>query len=196
MATVDAPRLRFTTPAAWRAWVDEHQDDDAGVWLVFAKKGAVKKDPSVLTITYAEALEVALQYGWIDGQARGLDETYYLQRFTPRRSRSMWSVRNRTAVEAMIGAGTMTPRGLAEVERARADGRWDAAYAGPKVAQPHPDFLAALAANPEAAAFYATLSSQNRYALYFRIQNAKREATRARRIKQFVAMLARGETLY
>lgn len=196
MATVDAPRLRFTTPAAWRAWVDEHQDDDDGVWLVFAKKGAVKKDPSVLTITYAEALDVALQYGWIDGQARGLDETYYLQRFTPRRSRSMWSVRNRTAVEAMIGAGTMTPRGLAEVERARADGRWDAAYAGPKDAQPHPDFLAALAANPEAAAFYATLSSQNRYALYFRIQNAKREATRARRIEQFVAMLARGEMLY
>lgn len=196
MATTDAPWLRCADQAQWRDWLAEHQDDPDGVWLVFAKKDAVKRDPAALTVTYAEALEVALQHGWIDGQARSLDEGSYLQRFTPRRSRSVWSVRNRTAVEAMIAAGTMTPRGLAEVERARADGRWDAAYAGPKDAQPHPDFLAALAANPEAAAFYATLSSQNRYALYFRIQNVKREETRARRIEQFVAMLARGETIY
>ncbi|OMH32358.1 YdeI family protein [Tersicoccus sp. Bi-70] len=196
MAATDAPRLRCTDQTQWRDWLAEHQDEPDGVWLVFAKKDAVKRDPAALTVTYAEALEVALQHGWIDGQARSLDEVSYLQRFTPRRPRSVWSVRNRTAVEAMIAAGTMTPRGLAEVERARADGRWDAAYAGPKDAQPHPDFLAALAASPEAAAFYATLSSQNRYALYFRIQNVKREETRARRIEQFVAMLARGETIY
>ncbi|MEH0109544.1 YdeI/OmpD-associated family protein [Tersicoccus sp. MR15.9] len=196
MATADAPRLRCADQAQWRAWLGEHQDDPDGVWLVFAKKGAVQQDPTTRTVTYAEALEVALQHGWIDGQARSLDETTYLQRFTPRRSRSVWSVRNRTAVEAMIAAGAMTPRGLAEVERARADGRWDAAYAGPKDAQPHPDFLAALAANPEAAAFYATLTSQNRYAIYFRLQNVKREQTRARRIEEFVAMLARGESIY
>lgn len=196
MAAADAPRLRLPDQAGWRAWLSDHQDDDDGVWLVFAKKDAVKRDPSALTVTYAEALVIALQYGWIDGQARSLDEVFYLQRFTPRRARSIWSVRNRTAVEAMIEAGTMQPRGLAEVERARADGRWDAAYTGSKDAQPHPDFLAALAANPEAATFYATLSSQNRYALYFRIQNVKRAETRARRIEQFVAMLARGETIY
>ncbi|GGC94220.1 hypothetical protein GCM10011512_21570 [Tersicoccus solisilvae] len=196
MAATDAPRLRFADQAAWRAWLTEYQDDDGGVWLVFAKKDTVKRDPDARTVTYAEALEVALQHGWIDGQARSLDEACYLQRFTPRRPRSMWSVRNRTAVEAMIAAVTMAPRGLAEVERARADGRWEAAYAGPKDAAPHPDFVAALAANPEAAAFYATLSSQNRYALYFRIQNVKRAETRARRIEEFVAMLARGETIY
>jgi uncharacterized protein YdeI (YjbR/CyaY-like superfamily) len=188
---VDDEILRFDGPDALRAWLDENQDESNGVWLQIAKKGA-----AYTTVTYAEIVDLALRYGWIDGQARRLDDDAYLQRFTPRRARSVWSARNVRAAEAMIAEGRMMPRGLAEVERAKADGRWERAYEGPRDAQPHPEFIAALAANPEAARFYETLTSQNRFAIYFRIHSAKRDETRARRIAAIVGMLERGEKIY
>ena len=189
MAELD--EMRFASRAALREWLIENQDSSPGIWLVIAKKSS--PTPGV---SYAEAVDVGLEFGWIDGQARSRDEECYLQRFTPRRPQSVWSVRNRASVEAMITEGRMSPRGLAEIERAKADGRWDRAYDGPRDAQPHPEFVEALALNPAAAAFYETLSSQNRYAIYFRIHQAKRAETRARRIATFVEMLERGETLH
>ena len=191
----DAPRfdgpLRFDDYGSFREWLRENQDSSTGIWLLLAKKGSGQK-----TVTYAEALDAALEFGWIDGQAKGIDDATYMQRFTPRRPQSPWSSRNRVFAETMIAEGRMAPRGLAEVERARNDGRWDRAYDGPATAQPHPDFLAALEANPAAAAFYATLNSQNRFAIYYRVQQAKRDETRARRIADFVAKLERGEKFY
>ena len=188
----DAPEaLRFDTPEAFREWLRVHQDSSPGIWLAIARKGS-----RTTSVTYPEAVAAALEHGWIDGQARRLDDETYLQRFTPRRPQSPWSLRNRRAAEAMIEAGTMAPRGLAEVERARADGRWDRAYGGQRDAQPQPDFLAALERNPAASEFYATLNGQNRYAIYYRIQDAKRAETRARRIDTIVDMLARGETFH
>lgn len=188
---VEQETLRFDGPVEFRAWIEENQDSSPGIWLVMAKKGSGQT-----TVTYAEALDVALAYGWIDGQARRVDDATYVQKFTPRRARSPWSLRNVRTAEAMIADGRMRPRGLAEVERARADGRWERAYEGPKTAEPHPDFMAALERNPDAAAFFETLNSQNRFAVYYRIQDARRPETRARRIEQFVERLARGEKFY
>jgi uncharacterized protein YdeI (YjbR/CyaY-like superfamily) len=182
---------RFDGAAELETWLEENQDTSDGLWLLIAKKGA-----PFTTVTYAEAVELGLRYGWIDGQAKSVDEHSYTQRFTPRRARSMWSARNVRAAEQLIAEGRMTRRGLAEVERARADGRWVAAYDGPRDAQPHPEFLAALAENPAAAALYEALSSQNRFAIYFQIQGAKRDETRARRIAKFIGMLERGEKVY
>ena len=182
---------RFDGPDDFRAWVEENQDSSPGVWLVLAKKGSGQT-----TVTYAEALDVALAYGWIDGQARRVDDATYVQRFTPRRPQSPWSMRNVKTAEAMIADGRMKPRGLAEVERARSDGRWERAYETSKNAEPHPDFLAALEKNSDAAEFYTTLNSQNRFAIYYRIQDAKRPETRTRRIEAFVEKLARGEKFY
>lgn len=180
--------LRFDGPDAFQAWIEENQDSSPGAWLVIAKKRSGQT-----TVTYAEALDVALAYGWIDGQTKSVDEATYVQKFTPRRPRSPWSMRNVGIAEAMIADGRMKPRGLAEVERARADGRWERAYSGRKNSEPHPDFLAALEANPQAAEFFGTLNSQNRFAIYYRIQDAKRPETRARRIDDFVARLSRNE---
>jgi uncharacterized protein YdeI (YjbR/CyaY-like superfamily) len=191
MVTNDHDSQLFDSPEAFRAWLNEHQDSSQGLWLTIAKKGS-----RATSVTYKQALDVALQHGWIDGQARGVDDDCYMQRFTPRRARSPWSLRNCRAAEAMIEEGRMAPRGLAEVERARADGRWDRAYAGQRNAEPHPDFLAALERNPAANAFYDTLDSTNRYAIYYRVQDAKRAETRARRIENFVRMLARREKIY
>jgi uncharacterized protein YdeI (YjbR/CyaY-like superfamily) len=187
----DDGTARFEGPAQLEAWLEENQDTSDGVWLLIAKKGA-----SFSTVSYAEAVELGLRYGWIDGQAKRVDDHSYVQRFTPRRAQSMWSARNVRAAEQLIEEGRMTRRGLVEVERARADGRWQRAYEGPRDAQPHPDFLAALAENPAAAAFYETLSSRNRFAIYFQVQGAKRDETRARRIAKFVGMLERGERIY
>jgi uncharacterized protein YdeI (YjbR/CyaY-like superfamily) len=187
----DVETLRFDGYAPFREWLSQNQETSTGVWLLLAKKGSGQT-----TVTYAEALDAALEFGWIDGQAKRIDDATYMQRFTPRRPQSPWSSRNREAAEAMIAEGRMAPRGLAEVERARNDGRWDRAYDGPAKAEPHPEFVAALDANPAAAAFYATLNSQNRYAIYYRVQSAKRDETRARRIADFVATLERGEKLY
>jgi uncharacterized protein YdeI (YjbR/CyaY-like superfamily) len=185
-----APR-EFRTQAAWAKWLAAHHGDAEGVWLKFAKKGT-----GATTVTYDEALEVALCYGWIDTQVRRLDETYYLQRFTPRRARSKWSKRNTELATRLIESGAMQPPGLAEVERAKADGRWEAAYAGAATATVPEDLERALAANKRAREFFATLSSRNRYAILYRIQDTKRPETRARRIAQIVEMLARGETFH
>jgi len=182
---------QFAGPEDFRAWLREHHDTSAGIWMQLAKKGAGRT-----SITYDEAVEVALTFGWIDGQARPGDGTYYLQGFTRRRPQSPWSRRNRDRVEALIAAGAMEPGGLAEVERARADGRWDRAYDGPRTATPPADLLEALAARPAAREAFETLDRTNRYAILYRIQDAKRPETRARRIAKFVDMLERGEKLY
>jgi uncharacterized protein YdeI (YjbR/CyaY-like superfamily) len=181
----------FASVAEWEAWLRTHHDSAPGVWIRFARKGS-----GVASVTYMEALQEALRFGWIDGQARGVDESWYEQRFTPRRARSIWSKRNRGFALALIEAGRMEPAGLREVERARADGRWDAAYDAPSTASVPDDLRVALDASPDAAAFFETLNAQNRYAILHRVQTAKRAETRARRIATFVAMLARGERLY
>lgn len=188
----DLPELTVADAAGWRAWLGANHHDPAGVWLVLAKKGTT----SPTSITYDQALDEALCHGWIDGQTRRLDETTYRQRYTPRRVRSPWSQRNVAIVARLVEQGRMQPSGLAEVERAKADGRWEAAYAGPATIKVPDDLAAALAANTSAQAMFAILTSQNRYAVLFRIGSAKRPETRARRIEQLVAMLARGETLY
>jgi uncharacterized protein YdeI (YjbR/CyaY-like superfamily) len=189
---VELPELIVPDATAWRAWLAEHHADPAGVWLVLAKKGTEKPT----RLTYDEALDEALCHGWIDGQARRRDEATYRQRFTPRRRRSAWSKRNTGIVERLRAEGRMHPAGHAEVERAKADGRWDAAYAGPASIEVPPDLAEALAAEPRAQAMFETLNSQNRYAVLYRITTAKRADTRARRIEQFVAMLVRGETIH
>jgi uncharacterized protein YdeI (YjbR/CyaY-like superfamily) len=181
----------FASQAEWEAWLDRNHASADGVVIRFARKAS-----GIPTVTYAEALDVALCYGWIDGQARSGDETHYEQRWTPRRARSRWSKRNRAKAEALIASGEMRPAGLAEVERAKADGRWDAAYDAPSTAAVPDDLAAALDAQPQARAFFETLSGQNRYAILHRVQDAKRPETRARRIEKFVAMCAAGERIY
>lgn len=188
----DADPLTVPDAAEWRAWLTGHADETAGVWLVLAKKGTT--DPT--SLSYDEALEEALCHGWIDGQVRRRDDATYLQRFTPRRPRSRWSASNVRRIERLTGEGRMHPRGIAEVARARADGRWDAAYAGPATAVVPDDLAHALAASPDAQRTFAGLSGQNRYAVLFRLSAVKRADTRARRIESFVAMLARDETIY
>lgn len=188
----DPPHLIVRDAAAWRTWLAENVDERAGVWLVLAKKGTT--DPT--SLSYAAALEEALCHGWIDGQARRRDEGTYVQRFTPRRRRSMWSQRNVGIVERLTAEGRMHPQGLSEVARAKADGRWEVAYAGPATAEIPADLTQALAARPEAQAMFGNLTSQNRFAMLHRLGAAKRPETRARRIEQYVDMLARGETFY
>jgi len=189
---VELPELIVRDAAAWRAWLAKHHADPVGVWLVLAKKSTEKPT----SLTYDQALEEALCQGWIDGQAGRRDEATYRQRFTPRRRRSAWSKRNTGIAERLQAEGRMHPAGHAEVERAKAEGRWDAAYAGPASIEVPPDLAEALAAEPNAQAMFASLNSQNRYAVLYRIATAKRADTRARRIEQFVTMLARGETVY
>jgi uncharacterized protein YdeI (YjbR/CyaY-like superfamily) len=189
--TTEAPEaLAFPDAAAWQRWLEQNHDGD-GVWLRMAKK-----DSGIESVRYPEVLEVALCFGWIDGQRKALDERWFLQRFTPRRARSPWSKINRATAERLIATGRMRPAGLAEVERAKADGRWDAAYAGQRESAVPDDLQRELDARPQAAAFFAQLSSQNRYSILYRLQEAKRPETRARRLAQFVAMLEAGETLH
>jgi uncharacterized protein YdeI (YjbR/CyaY-like superfamily) len=188
---VDDEGLAFESPAAFEAWLDEHHESSDGIWIRFAKKSS-----GIASVTYKEVLPIALAYGWIDGQVKRIDEDWYRQRWTPRRARSGWSKINRTAAEAMIERGEMKPAGLREVERAKADGRWERAYDSPKTAEVPEDLRAALDADPAAAEFFAGLDSNNRYAILHRVQNAKKPETRARRIEQFVAMCARGETVH
>ncbi len=183
--------LFFGSQAAFAQWLAEHYDKCDGMWLRHAKKGAPAP-----TVTYQEALEVALCFGWIDGLKKSEGEHYFRQRWTPRRARSIWSKINRDKALLYIEQGKMQPSGLAEVERARKDGRWEAAYDGGSKATVPDDLLAAFDANPGAAAFFATLNAQNRYAVLFRIQTAKKPETRARKVAEFAAMLARHETLH
>jgi uncharacterized protein YdeI (YjbR/CyaY-like superfamily) len=187
----DDPVVELRTQDDWAAWLEENHVAQSGVWLQFAKKGS-----GVETVNYGEALEVALCYGWIDGQVRRLDERYYLQRFTPRRARSSWSKVNVEKALALIERGQMKPAGLAAIEEAKADGRWERAYDPPSKIQVPDDLRAALDESPKAAELFAKLNSTNRYAILYGIQNAKRPETRARRIAKFVDMLARGETPY
>jgi uncharacterized protein YdeI (YjbR/CyaY-like superfamily) len=185
------PVLTFPGPGEFEAWLDEHNDSSQGAWLRIAKKG--KAEP---TVTHAEALELALCFGWIDSQRRGLDETHFLQRFTPRRPRGRWSKINREKVEGLIAVGRMRPRGLAEVEAAKADGRWEAAYEGQRTSKVPPDLQRELEANSAAREFFEGLDSANRYAILYRLDEAKKPETRERRLRKFVAMLARGEKIH
>ena len=188
----ELPELVVRDARAWRRWLGRHHHDSPGVWLVLAKKGV----EAPTSLRHQEALEEALCHGWIDGQAVTRDEATYRQRFTPRRQRSVWSRRNTEIAERLQAEGRMRPAGLAEVVRAKADGRWEAAYAGPATIEVPPELEQALRAEPGARLAFAQLSGQNRYAILYRIATAKRAETRARRIEQFVAMLARGETIY
>jgi uncharacterized protein YdeI (YjbR/CyaY-like superfamily) len=183
--------ITFASDAEWEAWLDQHHADSDGVWIKMAKKST-----GIASVAYPEVLETALCFGWIDGRREALDDRYFLQRFTPRRARSRWSKINREKAEALIAAGRMRPAGLAEVERARADGRWAAAYEGQRAITVPEDLQCELDARPQAAAFFAQLSSQNRYAILYRLHDAKRPETRARRLAKFVAMLEAGETLH
>lgn len=177
---------------AWRAWLDANEHESDGVWLLLAKKGT--RTPT--SLSYAEALDEALCSGWIDGQKRSYDEATFLQRFTPRRRASLWSQRNIGLVAALIEAGRMRPRGEAEIARAKADGRWDRAYAGSKTAEVSPDLRAALDAEPAAAELFARLNATNRFAVLHRIATAPSETSRRNRLEKLVGMLARGETPY
>jgi uncharacterized protein YdeI (YjbR/CyaY-like superfamily) len=188
----DLPELIVEDAAAWAAWLADRHATSDGVWLALAKRGG--QPPTRLR--YQEALEEALCYGWIDGQVRRGDADSYRQRFTPRRKRSVWSKRNVALAERLIGEGRMTPAGMAAVEEARSDGRWQAAYAGPASIEIPDDLAEALAAEPKAAAMFALLTSQNRYAILYRLATAKRADTRSRRLTAFVEMLARGETIH
>jgi uncharacterized protein YdeI (YjbR/CyaY-like superfamily) len=186
----DLPIREIASPEKWRAWLEQHHASEKGVWLKIAKKAA-----PITTVTHAEALEVALCFGWIDGQRDRFDEHFFLQRFTPRGPRSKWSEINREKVKQLTADGRMHPAGLAEVERAQADGRWDAAYEPQSRATVPPDFQAALDANPGAKAFFETLTGASRYSFLYRISDAKRPETRATRIERFVELLAKGEKL-
>jgi uncharacterized protein YdeI (YjbR/CyaY-like superfamily) len=183
--------LRFRSARAFETWLRKNHSASDGVWLEIAKAGAPEA-----TISYPDALEIALCYGWIDGQKKAQDAEYWLQRFTPRRARSMWSKANRERAEALIAAGRMQASGQAEIDRAKADGRWDAAYDSARTAAVPPDLQAALDAHPKARAFFSTLNAANRYAVLWRVQTAKKPETRASRIETLVAMLARGEKLH
>ncbi|HWV84664.1 MAG TPA: YdeI/OmpD-associated family protein [Capillimicrobium sp.] len=186
----ELPVLRCPDAAAFEAWMEAEHVSAPGVWLEFAKKAS-----GIPTVTYGEALDIALCFGWIDGQTKSVDETWYRQRFTPRRTRSRWSLRNVEKVAELIAAGRMRPAGLAEVERAKADGRWEGAYPSPSRIEVPPDLQAELDADPQAAASFAALDSRNRYAILYRLHDAKRPETRARRLAQFVDTLRRGETI-
>ena len=187
----DLPVLAFKSLQAWEDWLAAQPAESPGVWLKLAKKSACA--PSV---SRQEAIDGALCHGWIDGQKQTENEAYWLQRFTRRSAKSIWSKLNKDRVEALIAAGRMLPAGMREVERAKEDGRWEAAYTSPGNSVVPDDLQAALDANPKARAFFATLNGRNRYAILFRIQNAKKPATRARKIEEFIGMLSRGETIH
>ena len=183
--------LRFRSARTFETWLRKNHSASEGVWLEIARPGAPES-----TIAYDEAVEIALCYGWIDGQKKAQDAMHWLQRFTPRRPRSMWSKVNRARAEALIAAGRMQASGQAEIDRAKADGRWDAAYDSARTAGVPADLQVALDAQPKAAAFFSTLNAANRYAVLWRVQTAKKPETRAKRIETLVAMLARGEKIH
>ena len=185
-----ADDLVVADATAWRAWLDQHEDISDGVWLRLAKKGTV--DPT--SLTYAQALEEALCSGWIDGQKRSYDATTFIERFTPRRSRSLWSERNIGLVTALAAEGRMRPRGRAEIDRAKADGRWDRAYPGAATAQMPSDLEDALAASAAASDGFARLNAGNRYAVLHRLATAPNAATRSKRLEKLIVMLERGES--
>jgi uncharacterized protein YdeI (YjbR/CyaY-like superfamily) len=183
--------MSFERQEDWSSWLDQQHATAPGIWLRIAKKAS-----GIASVTYDEALEAALCYGWIDGQKRSYDETSWLQKFTPRGAKSIWSKINREKAQRLIESGRMRPAGLEAVERARQDGRWEAAYDSHRTASVPEDFQAALDENAEAQAFFATLNSANRYAILFRIQTAKKPETRAKWIQEFIKMLEQHKTLH
>jgi uncharacterized protein YdeI (YjbR/CyaY-like superfamily) len=185
------PTVSFASPRAWEEWLEEHHAASAGVWIKIAKR-----DAGIESVRYPEVLESALCFGWIDGRREALDDRYFLQRFTPRRQRSKWSRNNRETAERPIDAERMRPAGRAEVERAKADGRWEEAYESPKRIFIPDDLQRELDGRPHAKAFFSQLNSQNGYAILYRLQDAKKPETRARRLAKFVAMLEAGERIY
>jgi uncharacterized protein YdeI (YjbR/CyaY-like superfamily) len=189
---VDFPELLVADAAEWRTWLRSNRSKSQGVWLVLAKKGTTHPT----TISYDEALDEAICFGWIDGQLGPRDSATFRRRFTPRKARSPWSRRNVAIAERLSASGRMHRSGEDEVRRAKADGRWSTAYAGQASAEVPEDLANALAANPRAHAMFLTLTSANRYAILYRIESAKKRETRATRIEKFVDMLARGETIH
>jgi uncharacterized protein YdeI (YjbR/CyaY-like superfamily) len=189
---VDLPEFLVADTAEWRTWLRGHHSKSQGVWLVLAKKGTTHPT----TLPYDEALDEAICFGWIDGQLARRDDTTYRRRFTPRIARSPWSQRNIAIAERLSASGRMHRSGEAEVRRAKADGRWNTAYAGQASVEVPEDLADALIANPRAQAMFQTLTSANRYSILYRIGSAKKLETRGRRIEQFVDMLARGETIH
>jgi len=190
-AKSDLPIISFASRDAWEAWLEEYHATSDGLWLKIAKKGS-----DIETVSFAQALEVALCYSWIDSQADSFDERYWLQRFTPRRPRSKWSKGNLAKVTKLIEEGRMKPAGFREVERAKADGRWEAAYDAQSTATVPEDLQRELGNNEVAREFFATLDSRNRYAILYQIQDAKKPETRARRIEKYVAMLSEQKKIY
>ncbi|MFI7273857.1 YdeI family protein [Streptomyces sp. NPDC049879] len=192
MTASEDPTAEFASAAEFDAWLEENHESAQGVWVKFRKKSP----GAAPSFTYAQAVETALCHGWIDGLTRSVDALHWVQRFTPRRPRSRWSKVNREKATALLAAGRVRPWGLAEIERAKADGRWDAAYQGMKDVTVPDDLAAALAANPAAAEFFAGLDKKNRYAVLHRVEEAKKPETRARRITTYVEMLADGGKIY
>jgi uncharacterized protein YdeI (YjbR/CyaY-like superfamily) len=189
--TTDLPILPFERQKDWAVWLEKNHATSSGVWLKLAKKAS-----GIQSVTYDEALEVALCYGWIDGQRKSHDETSFLQRFTPRGSKSIWSKINTEKAQQLIESGQMKPAGLKAIESAKQDGRWDAAYAPQSKAAVPDDLQVELDRNAKAKAFFATLDSRNRYAILHRIHTAKKAETRAKRIEQFIRMLENKEKIY
>lgn len=187
----DLEIIAFPSPQSWESWLVQHHSVSNGIWLRFFKKGS-----GVTSVTFAEALDEALCYGWIDGQAKKYDDASWLQKFTPRRSKSIWSKRNREHIERLIKAGKMQPAGLKEVEKAKADGRWEKAYDSPSTMQVPEDFLAALDKNEKAKAFFETLNKTNTYAIAWRLQTAKRSETRMKRMRAILEMLENGKKFH
>ena len=189
--SAELPVLPFGSKKKWASWLTKEHDKSTGVWLKLAKK-----DSGIPSVTYEEALDVALCYGWIDGQKKGFDDKYWLQKFTPRGAKSIWSKINTEKAERLIASSDMKPAGLKAIEAAKQDGRWDAAYASQKNITVPDDFQAALAKNKKAGAFFATLKSAERYSFLFRLHHARKPETRAKKIEQFVEMLERGEKIH
>lgn len=189
--SIELPVLSFQSKKKWSDWLAGQHDKSGGVWVKISKK-----DSGISSVTYEEALDVALCYGWIDGQKKGFDDQYWLQKFTPRGPKSIWSKINTEKAERLIASGEMKPAGLKAIELAKQDGRWNAAYEGQRTISVPDDFQAALDKNKKAKSFFATLNSANRYAILFRIHNVKKPETRARKIQQFVEMLERGEKIH
>ncbi len=191
MAANELAVVPFTSQKTWHEWLHANHANSPGIWLKIAKK-----DAGMLTVTYDEALDEALCYGWIDGQKKPFDQSYWLQKFTPRRAKSVWSKRNVTKVEALVAAGLMQASGQVEVDAAKADGRWDVAYESQSKITVPDDLQKALLANPKANEFFKTLNSVNRYAVLYRITSVKKPETRAAKIEKFVAMLEAGQKLH
>lgn len=190
-STSDVPIVSFESPEAWEQWLAENHESSSGIWMRISKKSS-----AIRTITYDEALDAALCYGWIDGRKRALDDESWLQKFTPRGQRGVWSRVNTQHAERLIAAGRMKPAGLAQVGAAKRDGRWERAYAPPSAAEIPEDFLVELNKRPKARAFFATLNKRNTFPIYYRLDSAKKPETRERRMNEILAMLDRGEKFY